>query len=593
MLPKGPFIFHSGITADLDYIRRWITERLDEDERAPFLISADGHCLIGVLRSRAGEYPAVLSSSADRTQMGVLDGVLFDDCPWRSRPHVLAERTRNRVADEANGMFAGIAYGAGAFTLLTDPWGSFPLYWMYSGSSFGASSSLELLAAWMQRVGTLRRDAGGMSQLLSYGTILDGSTIFHGIRKMGAAELLHVAPEDRGSMRSEVYYTPTVAPQPYPGIGEDITGSFRAAVQKVMARVPGATYATLSGGLDSRVIAAVLADGKHPMRFFTHCTHEGHDVGLAREVAGMLCLDHEVYHLPPRLQLDSEVGAFLSSTNGAASLNNLHALYSYRHAGKTALSMIDGNHTSIEGRWFLRNTAHRVRDRESFFASVRSVLLRGSLLAFVEDPDVYLEQADACLRALIPDPEDFPSAGCAADTFWVRHMLPNHGTDLALMQNHFHRYLSPYFDREYVDVIARVPERKRWAQWPQYEVLRRFAPELMTLARSYSDILTWRTANPYLLRVPLALELLYLKAGMMRNPRLFRKLSRRIPTVEYDLIADPDFIAARTDRTPFARERIHKELLLTEGRIRSNAVLMHVLPHILNDSPTQFSPSQS
>lgn len=593
MLPKGPFIFHSRNTAALDYIRRWITERLDEDERAPSLVSADGHCLIGVLQSTAKEYPAVLSSSGNAASVGVIDGVLFDECPWRSRPHLLAGRSRSRIASEANGMFTAGAYAAGAVTLLTDPFGTLPLYRMQSRCAFGAASSLELLAAWMRRVGTLRNDPDGVSQLLSYGTILDGSTVYQGIRRMRAAELLHVIPDRSGSPRREVYYAPTVEPQPYPGIGEDIAESFRAAVRKVMAALPGPVYATLSGGMDSRVIAAVLADGKPPLRFFTHCTHEGHDVVMARQVAGQLRLDHEVFHLPRCLPLDDEADAFLSSTNGAASLNNLHALYSYRHVGNNASSMIDGNHTSIEGRWFLRDTSHRVRDRESFFKHVRSTLLGGSLLAYVEDADAYLAWADVCLRALIPDPDGFASAGCAADMFWVRHVLPNHGTDLALMQNHFQRYLSPYFDREYVDVIARVSERKRWAQWPQDEILRRFALHLMKLPRSYSDILTWRTGNPYLLRIPVALERLYPRAGITRFPRLFRKLSRCSTSVEYELITDPESIAALADSTPFARERIFRELLQSDGRIHSSVALVHVFPHVLNESLTQFSLSQT
>lgn len=593
MLPKGPFMFYSRSTADLDFIRDWIAERLDEDESAPSIISADGCCLVGVLQSNAAAYPAVLSSSSDGIQVGVIDGVLFDDCPWRSQPHVLAGRNNSRIGSETNGMFAGGAYTAGAITLLTDPWGTLPLYRMQSRSTFGAASSLELLAVWTRRVGSLRRDPAGISQLLSFGTILDGSTIFHGIRKMAAAEILRVYVEDNRTPQNDVYYTPTVVPQPYPGIEKDITESFRAAVHKVMKNGPGPVIATISGGMDSRVIAAVLAAENNPVRFFTHFTHEGHDLHIAQAVTAALNLDHEIFRLPVRFQLEDEADTFLSSTNSAVSLNNLHALHSYRHVGNSASSMIDGNHTSIEGRWFLRNTAHRVRDRESFFQNVRSVLLRGSLLAYVDDPGAYLAQADDCLRALIPDPDDFASAGCAADVFWVRHILPNHGTDLALMQNHFQRYLSPYLDREYVDVISRVPERKRWAQQPQYEILRRFAPQLMKLPRSYSDILTWATADPYLLRIPVAFERLYMKAGIMRYPRLYRKLSRHSPSVGYELIADPESIAARADSTPFARERILRELLLSGGRISSSEKLVHVLPHILNDSLTEFRLPQS
>ena len=375
---------------------------------------------------------------------------------------------------------------------------------------------------------------GGVAQLHAFGTTFDGQTAFPGIRRLGRAALYRArrTPE-RWESTEEVYFTPVVEPAEHRGIDHDTIESFRAAVRKLLKKSGGDIVSTLSGGLDSRTIAATLAAENADIPFATHAVHEGHDLGVARKVAAALGRPHRTVRLPATLPLDGRAEAFCGASNGALAFDNYDVMWAFPEYAAQAGFEMDGVHTSIEGRWFMRNNAASARSRDAFFERVYRLLLRPGLLRLAPDPDACARDAREILRGLVPDPKSYASPGCCADVFNADIVLPSHGTDGALLQNHFLRFVSPYYDREYVSVVSRMSERRRWMQHPQRTIIRALAPALSRIPRAYSDVLTWPVDNPFLLRVPVAMERVYRMAGISRFPKLHRSLSRHAPTLGY------------------------------------------------------------
>lgn len=284
--------------------------------------------------------------------------------------------------------------------------------------------------------------------------------------------------------------------------------SFRQAVERCITVAPKPISTALSGGFDSRTIWSVLHYLKTDIRAVTHGMIRGYDVNIAIRVAKTLGIEHDVNWIDEtfRDNFYSYLYELVSTTNGMVSGENSHLVYVYRNYLGKAVTIMDGNHSNIEGRWALRNTARHVKNRNDFFEAFWKQIYRPTLTPLLSETKrkKVIEIARDRLDTLIPDPFDWYSIGCAADTINVMHLLAHHGTDAVCLQNHYNRYLTPYFDLDYVNEISKVPERLRWRQKPQYSIVKSFAPQLLRIPRCYSDVRTLGISNPYLLRIPVA-----------------------------------------------------------------------------------------
>jgi asparagine synthetase B (glutamine-hydrolysing) len=541
MLPNGILGIWADTVADVDRFIESHRSVCSEHQEIHIERLAARTTALGGVTSSAAKAAFHLSREAGNGSIGVFDGIAYDEWIVEKQPHRLLGLSVKEIDAGANGLFLAAAADGAQLCIVTDPWGSLPVYHWQGHGCFAFSCSLHALHRFANTDISVLNGGGGVSQLLTFGTTFDGQTAYPGISRLGRAIVCFVRRNKEGfSQRSEEYFSPEVEPSEYRGIDNDIVDSFRAAVRKVQRQTVGGLVATLSGGLDSRVIAAAVAAERVNATFVTHAVHEGHDVRIAREVARRLQLPHHVVPLPTDLPLDQGAQDFLCASNGAIAFDNYHVMWAFPRYAEHGRLVMDGVHTSIEGRWFLRNNSHRAKNRESLFRLAAVALRRRDILRYVREPLRHIRVAEEILHSLLPDPAEFASPGCCADVFNVRCILPNHGVDGALLENHYLRFVSPYLDREYVSVISRVSERKRWQQHPQRLLVRRLAPQLLRVPRSYSDVITWPTDNPYLLRVPVALERLYEKARLQRIPTLHAKLTRRATSLGYNLVIKSD-----------------------------------------------------
>ena len=581
MLPTGIFGFYSNDGEELRHAGEELRARCGEGEEVLARLSADGRLLLGCVISTTYPYPAVLSASQDGSSIGVFDGVLFEGHVLTSQPERLAAMSEQEISAAANGMFLAASYCDGQLRLLSDPFATLPLYYCGQAGRFACTTSRHMLHWWYERRDVLRQDETGMAQYLSLGRTLGGRTTQAGIRRIGGATVVEVdCFADCTTQRSARYYQPEIRPAEYPGLERDIVDAFRTAVLSLVD-APGHTgIAALTGGLDSRTIAAVLHAEKRDITVVTHHTQEGHDIALAREAAKQLSLRHVVERLPGHFDLAAEREDFIAAGNGILPLNNIHASEVHRRYAMYGSTILDGNNTWLEARLFMRNSAGRVDGTDTFLRETSALLMRYGVLGFVRDEETNRRKALASLEELIPDLRQHASPACAVDSFFVRYLLPELYTDLAAMQNRFLRYVSPYYDRRYVDLIARMSERKRWMQRPQNLVIAACAPQLRGMARSYADVRSLPTDNPWLLRAPVALERVYDRFGLSRWPRLHAALSRRRPSVVYDirLPDDPDIFSI--DESIFDAARI-RTLIADNGPVLRDPPLLRLLQHIL------------
>ncbi|MBI5648416.1 MAG: hypothetical protein HY962_15910 [Ignavibacteriae bacterium] len=494
--------------------------------------SDDGCCLMASIALRDNSDFSRFSADPDTGALGIVDGVFFTDSVLEYTPHTLIDLPHEGLFPQANGMFVAAAYHDGRIRVLNDCWGSLPLYYTASRTFFAASTSIAFLRSLLPGGGTLDEDA--FAQIACFGQTLDGSTMVRGIRRMKAGT--EIVPRFSGAdIVERRYWSIHFSQEDYsPRLLDETAEAFITAHARLLRKYPEA-IAGLTGGFDSRTILAATLRCGHRLPSVTHYIAEGHDLRIARSIAARYRVPHTLIKLDNEF-FDDEVSyaqALFDMSNHQCGVLNTHAPFVYRRLPHQASILLDGNHTSIEGRWFLRNEAHQLSDDDKFRARTIAVFESTGIL------DLLGPEAATSIRRRAHEiateqferrhPDSNPSN--RADRIYAELVLPQHGTDLALLQNNFIRYVSPYFDHTYVAPLLRIPPRVRWLQGPQRRVMELCCPALTRAARSYSDVRTLPFSNQLLQRLPVAYQRA-LDVGLReRSPRLHRLLSMRKPSM--------------------------------------------------------------
>lgn len=173
-----------------------------------------------------------------------------------------------------NGMFAFaiVERDSGAALLVRDRLGVKPLYWAEVDGAVRFASSLPALVAG-GGVGT-RIDPVALHHYLTFHSVVPAPrTILEGVKKLPPATLMRIGPDGRRTERR--YWEPVFERDPQRAAWsardwEDaVLAALRVAVRRrLVADVP--VGALLSGGLDSSLIVALLAEeGQHGLKTFS------------------------------------------------------------------------------------------------------------------------------------------------------------------------------------------------------------------------------------------------------------------------------------------------------------------------------------
>ena len=172
-------------------------------------------------------------------------------------------------------------------------------------------------AAWAAAVtGRLNApDPVMLAAFLNLGYPVGAVTPFQGVRALGGAKSLQVTA-GRLSIRDDFPYYPTDAPSDSAAAGSAVVAAALVIAVTPLADATAAVEVSLTGGKDSRLIAAALTAAKVPFRARTHGAADHPDVVVAATIAARLGIEHIVTE--PRLPGTADSADVLARLRSAA-----------------------------------------------------------------------------------------------------------------------------------------------------------------------------------------------------------------------------------------------------------------------------------
>jgi hypothetical protein len=509
MTPKGIFCFVSRDPYLVASLVPHINSLIDTQvEHFSFVHSADGLCILGAITSNTSYYPLVLESCAESNSVGVLDGIFFSPHAFYKRPSLISRFSKSCFGIP-NGMFVGAGYSNGQLTILADPFSTIPLYYRKCRDGFIASSSL-LLTTHFPSGFHSTFSFEGVCQFIQFGKILNGKTFYDDVFRVKGAEAVSYSLSIN-SLQKRRYWEPDISPTLASKnniLIDQTRESFYQAISRCLDAVSCRTTASLSGGLDSRTVLSVAALINSDITTTTYGMKSGYDVLFAARVARSIGLKNIFIEIGR--SFNNSPLAFLSELESACNYcvhwSNAHLVIAYQAISKFSSIHIDGNHSFLESRLSLRNNGRFLRTQASFNNAIIKMLSRGRRMHWLPDhiAAIIRSQTRESISSIIPSVYEWPSPGIASDFFTIAEFLPVHGTDAACLQNQYCRYLTPYFDLDYISCISKVTESSRWDQTPQIDIMKKFNSGLLNIPRSYSDVYSPFITKPIISRIPVA-----------------------------------------------------------------------------------------
>lgn len=265
-----------------------------------------------------------------------------------------------------DGSFAAAGCGPeGTAFLCCDRHGYRPMYVRDSGGFLAFCDHAAPLA--LSADGVPEPDVMSIAQLLGYGQLLGSRSLFRGVSMLDPGTVVRFTRYGRSVARAEYRY----AEEGESASTEELAALLTDAPAGLAAvGTPGACVTVpLSGGLDSRIIAAAVARRGDSARTFSFGDPTSPDVEIAAVVARMLGTQHRSYPLVPTAFVDS-IEDVLTATDGECCLIHSHGFTTYPNEAlhaSVALSGFAGDLT-VGGSYIsgahadpLTETVHKMR----------------------------------------------------------------------------------------------------------------------------------------------------------------------------------------------------------------------------------------
>jgi hypothetical protein len=226
---------------------------------------------------------------------------------WSVRPPTLEHALRH---GSGAGTVALLGASDEGLTVRTSASGAEPMY-LARGRRYTAVSNRAMVAAVVAHVGGLEPDLAALPQFVCAGFAVSERTPFRGVVAIPRATLLELRRRRVGLRPSELRWR-----QPEGDASsadpDEVGGDLAAALVAAMAPLhghPDPILLSLTGGKDSRLLAAAMRTAGVP---FTTQTFgpEGHpDVVVGRSIAALLGVPH--VHTAPRVQAEHDAPPYL------------------------------------------------------------------------------------------------------------------------------------------------------------------------------------------------------------------------------------------------------------------------------------------
>lgn len=149
------------------------------------------------------------------------------------------------------------------------------------------------LQAILDRRDDVAVDHVAASDMLSYGFVLGDRTLARDVSSLEPASFLRYEDGEWSVVR---YWRPSFGRLPEEGYVERVRETYRESMSNLADTLTGRVGVWLSGGLDSRTMAAVLGEEYGPVHTLTYDGNptDGGNIGPAREVADRLGVDNRL-----------------------------------------------------------------------------------------------------------------------------------------------------------------------------------------------------------------------------------------------------------------------------------------------------------
>ncbi len=364
-----------------------------------------------------------------------------------------------------------------ALYLLNDRYGLRPLqYAVGDGSLYFAPEAKAILAAGGRAP---RLDPDMVANYLSISRIhLGDRTFFEGVRVLPPASILAWTS---GRVTLEAYWDYTY--RPAAAADDDFVAALATAFEQAVARwiVPGRRLGiTLSGGLDSRLVAAALArQAGQPVTAFTYGILASDEVQTARQVADRLGLAWQGIPLgPDDFIADAAAGARIME--GLDIFVQSYALKVFPSCAQAANLVFNGLALDIPlGGSYLEGVTEADPLPELLYRKLAYFKPDQVARLFRDErkPTEIMARLSAAFSADDPPANRFD----AWDRFILKHRVHRCLAQRQYWQRLYFEDATPTFDNDLVDLLLQIPAAERQSRRLYQRVMRQVCPDLMDI----------------------------------------------------------------------------------------------------------------
>lgn len=258
-------------------------------------------------------------------------GQLLRKLPGASTPLSLSPDSLRRSGE----LFSAVLVTEDEIFLMTDHLRSWPIFWAVHGDEVHVGDDAFAVA---EAVGGRVLEAGAAAEFLHTGFVLGARSLMQGVFQVPSGTSVRI---DRrtGAVDHQLERRLRLREPAYPEMSS-FSSAFSAALDTAMTRLydraDGRVIALpLSAGLDSRLLAALLARDRYPnVLTFTYGLPQNAEAQASAKIAESLGLPwRQVSHTPKQLQntwTDPSTESFLREASGGASLPHIQDWFATR-----------------------------------------------------------------------------------------------------------------------------------------------------------------------------------------------------------------------------------------------------------------------
>jgi len=443
-----------------------------------------------------------------------------------------------------NGLFCLVVYEKtpDRLTVISDRYGARPLFYVERQKRFLFGSELKAITA--ADPGPRRIDEVGTMEFMCYGSYFGERTWLDGCRRLPPAAILTA---EAAGLRVHRYWSyryredaPVLDQRTY---ATTFSILLHRAVERSL-RGGRRIGLFLSGGYDSRSVAAAIRKDRRPFPAFTFGAPDSRDVRFATMLAKRLGLDHHVLHVQPPY-LHPNCRAIVWRTEGMVSFANATSI----HVHSLLKQKMDIILTGFLGEFSGSHSWPQIlmaRSRQSAIKAIFNRFLAPGLKAVerVFRPSFYARMLDPVNESFSKSFELVANEHPLniADSWNFLNLQPRGTFQTPAVDRHLFEMRAPHTDNDLVDLLLTIPPRARLEQRVYKKMIAYSFPEIR-------DVPCTNSARPIEPNFGLEYGLMISRYLLRRAARPLRrfspeesKLGREFRDLNEDFRAEPQLV---------------------------------------------------